>query len=203
MKKIEKIMLIIMMLVGSQQLIASKFLIKLDNKGIVDSINVPQNAVVEDSTYPSCKAGQPMVTRSQLDNLITSGGDIENICVSEITDMSLLFKGKTVYFDITKWDVSNVTTMYQMFRGTTFNQDISKWNVSKVENMDYLFYSTKFNYDIGDWDVSSVKSMNKLFLNNQFFDQNISGWNVDNVLSYQDIFTNTVIKQENKPIKFR
>jgi hypothetical protein len=37
--------------------------------------------------------------------------------------------------DISKWDVSNVTNMTNMFREASFNGDISGWNVSHAEDV--------------------------------------------------------------------
>jgi surface protein len=86
-------------------------------------------------------------------------GAISDWDVSQVTDMSELFKDKTTFNDdISNWDVSNVTNMYAMFyNAQSFNQDIGAWNVSSVTNMTNMFLeATSFNQDIGAWDVSSV-----------------------------------------------
>ena len=92
--------------------------------------------------------------------------DLNDIDVSNITNMSELFCGKDPHnIDISDWDVSNVTDMFKMFTGcTNFNSDLSSWDVSNVEDMSEMFYGCeKFNCDLSKWGVSNVKYMSFMF----------------------------------------
>ena len=44
------------------------------------------------------------------------------------------------YGEMNTWDVSNITDMTELFKDkTTFNENISSWDVSNVTNMSAMF----------------------------------------------------------------
>ena len=45
-------------------------------------------------------------------------------------------KAASKYGHISNWDVSNVTDMSFMFKGSSFNQDLSSWDVSNVADFE-------------------------------------------------------------------
>ena len=124
------------------------------------------------------------------DEAIRIYGHISNWDVSNVTDMSNLFRGTNFNKPIGNWNVSNVTSMNEMFRDTeAFNQPIGNWNVSNVTDMNGLFYyATAFNQPIGNWNVSNVTSMAYMFEGAIAFNQPIGNWNVSKVTDMNSMF---------------
>ena len=123
-----------------------------------------------------------------------------NLCTSQVTDMSGLFKNKTDFnSNISFWDTSNVTTMSEMFdNASSFNQDIGNWDVSSVTNMFEMFENTtSFNQDIGEWNTSNVVNMRGLFAGASTFNQNIGGWDTFNVENMYAVFLDATAFNQN------
>ena len=121
--------------------------------------------------------------------------DISNWDVSNVKDMTGMFAYSKFNNDISKWNISNVIKINWMFAYSQFNQDISKWNVSNVKDMSWMFYNSQFNQDISKWDVSNVTDMSYMFSNSQF-NQDISNWNVSNVENMNWMFENSKFNQD-------
>ena len=92
--------------------------------------------------------------------------DLSDIDVSNITDMSELFKialsriSKPVKLDLRDWNMFNVTNMSEMFcRCKSLKElDLTGWDTSSITNMQDMFYGCmllKYLYIFG-WDTSKV-----------------------------------------------
>ena len=117
-------------------------------------------------------------------------GDISKWDVSNVKDMSKMFLASYFNGDISGWDVSNVKYMSEMFRLSSFNGDISKWNVRNVIDMSYMFTSSNFDRDISKWDVSNVYDMAYMF-DGSVFTGYISKWDVHNVRNMEHMFSHS------------
>ena len=100
-----------------------------------------------------------------------------------VTDMGFMFysTGKFTQ-NLNDWDVSNVKNMSAMFRESVFNGDISNWNVSSVTTFNSMFFSaSSFDRDLSSWNTGNATSMNLMFNNATKFKSNLSQWNVSKV----------------------
>jgi surface protein len=122
-------------------------------------------------------------------NLVGDATDAPDL--SEVTDMSYMFRGANVFNqDIGAWDTGNVTDMGWMFYdASAFNQDIGGWDTGNVTDMNSMFdRASAFDQDIGGWDTSSVTDMNYMFANASAFNQDIGGWDTGNVTDMSTMF---------------
>lgn len=81
-------------------------------------------------------------TRYELRRLVCNESiKLWEIDTSKITDMHNLFyqSERKDFTGIEDWNVSNVKDMSGMFKYTPINHNLNKWDVSKVENMHKMF----------------------------------------------------------------
>jgi surface protein len=90
---------------------------------------------------------------------------------SNVTDMSFMFSGATVFNGAIGWITSKVTNMREMFlNASSFNQYIGRqpisfstptelWNTGQVTDMSAMFYNAiNFNSYIGNWNTPNLNS---------------------------------------------
>jgi len=110
--------------------------------------------------------------------------------VSQITDMSELFKNNVFNQPLNTWNVSSVTNMKEMFKdAVNFNQPLDNWDVSKVTDMKEMFKdAVNFNQPLDNWDVSKVTDMNQMFKDAVNFNQPLDTWDVSSVTTMSQMF---------------
>ena len=144
----------------------------------------------------SCKPKTKEELKNILDERVfhkDSNANLNDIDVSEITDMSYLFNNIYPHnIDISEWDVSNVENMEAMFWNCPdFDTDLSNWNVSKVKNMINMFRDChKFTgKGLENWNVENVDDMAGMFYNCIDFNANLGEWNVESVKNIENMFS--------------
>ena len=132
--------------------------------------------------------------------------DLEHWDVSNVTDMSNLFRSSAFNGSVNNWDTANVTNMKNIFFGAfNFNQSLNNWDISSLTDMSYMFYqASKFNQPLDNWNVSSVTDMSYMFYGAESFNQNINNWDVSLVTDMNHMFSAVVepYNTETTPVTF-
>jgi hypothetical protein len=122
------------------------------------------------------------------------------IDVSNIFDLSNLFKYKKVSGDISKWNVRNAVNLSDMFAYSIFSDNhdnlLSLWNVENAIDLSGMFRHSNFNGYINKWNISNALDVSDMFAYTDY-NKPLNEWNISNVLDASDMFAHT---NYNKPL---
>lgn len=114
---------------------------------------------------------------------------LENLDVSQIEDLSSVFRNTSYNGDLSKWNVSSCENMNFMFAYSYFNNcSLKDWDLSNCKDLNRTFSYSNFNGDLSNWDVSNCKNMEGMFFASDFNNNSISNWNVKKVLNFRTMF---------------
>lgn len=132
--------------------------------------------------------------------------DLNDIDVSEITDMRLLFNVPKIRaalhdynikkIDINYWNTKNVTNMsYMFYQCFTIEEiNISNINVESLDNADGMFNDCKKlkHLDLSSWNTDKLRRSSAMFKTcvNLVDIGDLSGWNMTNIEDCCEMFAN-------------
>ena len=126
---------------------------------------------------------------------VTEIEGLENLDISETTNMSHLFDGcyKLTSINLSNFNTGKVTDMSYMFSncGNLTSLDVSKFDTSLVTDMSYMFYScgNLTSLDVSKFDTSQVTNMSNMFHScGKLTSLNVSNFNTSKVTNMTYMF---------------
>ncbi len=122
-------------------------------------------------------------------NLVVNATDIPNL--SSVSGLNNMFEGATYANpDVSNWDLSNIDNISGMFRAVNFNPDVSNWDTSNIVTMVRVFENALgAEPDVSNWNTSSVTNMSYMFSGASSADPDVSGWDTSNVTNMSNMFS--------------
>ena len=172
-------------------------LIQNNEKEINEGFKLGKNAVKTNHQYsviPTDKKELNEILKERLAK--DKDADLNDIDVSNITDMSNIFKWLDPHnIDISEWDVSSVKDMHSMFyMCKNLNCDLSNWDMSNVKNINAMFYGCESFEGKGleNWDISSCQTSINTFTKCYKLNIDLSTWNVSNIVEISSMFLDCI-----------
>jgi surface protein len=144
------------------------------------------------------KSMSKLKRHSSVNNKINNTADLRRAVAVWLSDEPLAIE---TYGHISTWDVSNVTDMSTIFKGaSSFNEPLDNWNVSNVTDMLFMFDGARsFNRDISNWDIHANTTTDRMFIKNTSVNDNKRViYNTSENEDFQPSYKKTVIRRKQK-----
>lgn len=153
----------------------------------IEAIDIPEINSDAVAVFQNCSA-------------LTTVPNIDQWDWSVVTNIENIFSGSGYNgLGMENIDLSNVTNMKYAFRNSPFNIDVSGWEVSSVELLTGAFWGCS-NFEgtgINNWNTSGLTDLAFAFADCEVFTGDVSGWNVSNVAAFDRCFSGCTVFNSN------
>tara|TARA_Y100000782_G_scaffold115488_1_gene159086 strand:- start:7293 stop:11579 length:4287 start_codon:yes stop_codon:yes gene_type:complete len=163
----------------------------------IEAIDIPEINSDAVAVFQNCSALTTVPNIDQWDwSVVTNienifrgtgydGAGMENIDLSNVTNMKYAFKDSPFNLDVSNWNTSLVELLTGTFWGCSSFEGtgVNNWNTSGLTNLTFAFADcAAFTGDVSGWNVSNVTAFDRCFSGCTLFNSNLSSWDVSSCI---------------------